>query len=89
MRVISILVLAASLVGCLEAGLVPPGSECPPGSEWVDGECVPACDPECGPGETCNPETGLCEETGSRDGSTDAEAPDGPDPDGAVDGSAS
>ncbi len=74
MRVLYLTVLCPVLAGCLDDGLVPPGGDCPSGTVWVDGECLAECDPPCGPGQTCNHETGVCEEGGSVDGGTDGES---------------
>lgn len=93
MRGLFAIALLVPVLGCMDDGIATSGRDCPAGHVWFDGECVPDCDPPCGPGERCNHETGRCEEIGSGDGSTeedaddDASAPDAAD--GSSDGDAS
>lgn len=73
------ILIACFAPGCTEDGIVPGVMGCPAGFDLVGDECLPSCDPPCGPGETCNRETGTCEEAPAGDGSTDSDAPSGPD----------
>lgn len=70
MRYIAVCIILACVAACGSKGknenCVP---DCSPEYVCIDGECVEVCNPPCGEGFRCNPETRECEPTGDDAGS--------------------